>query len=369
MAKTGFYTDERSFWHCTGAQALFFPVGGWVQPPNGATGADTPDSKRRFLSLLQFSGLARSLSMPESSPATIDDLLRVHSRDYIERFKQVSDAGGGEVGFVAPFNRGAFEVALISAGLAKAAINDVLDGTLVNAYALCRPAGHHCLRDQAMGFCLLANIPIAIEAARVKHNLARVAIVDWDVHHGNGTQSIYYERADTLTISIHQDRCFPPGYSGSEERGAGPGLGFNLNIPLPAGSGHETYVAAFEQIVIPALDQYRPELIVVASGLDANSVDPLARMLLTSETYRQLTALMREAAARWCGGRLVLVHEGGYAEAYVPFCGQAIVEELSGVRTDVTDPGLEMFKLMQPGPRVLDFHREWIADLAPKLLG
>ena len=368
MAKTGFYTDERTFWHSTGAQALFFPVGGWVQPPNGATGADTPDSKRRFLNLLQFSGLARSLSMPESSPATIDDLLRVHTAGYIERFKQVSDAGGGEVGFVAPFNRGAFEVALISAGLAKAAIDAVLEGSLANAYALCRPAGHHCLRDQAMGFCLLANIPIAIEAARAKHHLARVAVVDWDVHHGNGTQSIYYERADTLTISIHQDRCFPPGYSGSEDRGLGPGLGFNLNIPLPAGSGHETYVAAFEQIVIPALDKFRPELIVVASGLDANSVDPLARMLLTSETYRRLTALMRETAARWCGGRLVLVHEGGYAEAYVPFCGQAIVEELSGVRTAVTDPGLEMFTLMQPGPRVLDFHREWLLELAPKLL-
>jgi acetoin utilization deacetylase AcuC-like enzyme len=368
MTKTGFYTDERTFWHSTGAQALFFPVGGWVQPPNGATGADTPDSKRRFLNLLQYSGLGGNLSMRGSPAATLEDLLRIHTPEYIERFKRVSDAGGGEVGLVAPFSGGAFEIALVSAGLAKAAIDDVVSGTVANSYALCRPAGHHCLADQAMGFCLLANIPIAIEAARAKHRFERVAIVDWDVHHGNGTQSIYYERADALTISIHQDRCFPPGYSGSEDLGNGAGMGFNLNIPLPAGSGHETYLAAFQQIVIPAIDKYRPDLIVIASGLDANSVDPLARMLLTSETFRSLTALMMEAAARWCRGRLAVVHEGGYAEAYVPFCGHAIVEELCGLRTDVKDPGLDMFNLMQPGPRVLEFHRRWVSELASALL-
>jgi len=368
MSNTGFFTDERTFWHSTGAQALFFPVGGWVQAPNGATGADTPDSKRRFLNLLQFSGLAKSLVMPGPNPATREDLLRVHTQGYLERFKALSDASGGEVGIVAPFSKGAFEIAQVSAGLAIAAIDDVMSGKLDNGYALCRPAGHHCLPDQAMGFCLLANIPIAVEAARARHRLDRVAIVDWDVHHGNGTQAIYYERADTLTLSVHQDRCFPPGYSGTDDRGTGPGIGFNLNIPLPAGSGHDAYLAAFRQIVIPALDRYRPDLIVIASGLDANSVDPLARMSLTSETYRELTRLMLDAARRLCGGKLVLIHEGGYAEAYVPFCGHAIVEELCGVRTDVVDPGLEMFTAMQPDARANDFQLRWIADLAATLL-
>jgi acetoin utilization deacetylase AcuC-like enzyme len=368
MNTTGFFTDERTFWHSTGAQALFFPVGGWVQAPNGATGADTPDSKRRFLNLVQFSGLAKKLVMAESNPATEEDLLRIHTPSYLERFKALSDASGGEVGIVAPFSKGAFEIAAVSAGLAIGAIDDVMSGKLDNAYALCRPAGHHCLPDQAMGFCLLANIPIAVEAARGRHRLDRVAIVDWDVHHGNGTQTIYYDRADTLTISVHQDRCFPPGYSGTTDRGAGPGSGFNLNIPLPAGSGHEAYLAAFRQIVIPALDRYRPDLIVIASGLDANSVDPLARMSLTSETYRELTRLMLDAATRLCRGKLVLIHEGGYSEAYVPFCGHAIVEELCGVRTHVVDPELGMFDLMQPDARLVDFQRSWIADLATTLL-
>jgi acetoin utilization deacetylase AcuC-like enzyme len=368
MNTTGFFTDERTFWHSTGAQALFFPVGGWVQAPNGATGADTPDSKRRFLNLLQFSGLSRKLVMADARTATREDLLRIHTLDYLERFKAASDASGGEVGIVAPFSKGAFEIAEVSAGLAISAIDDVVGGKLDNAYALCRPAGHHCQPDQAMGFCLLANIPIAVEAARTRHRLDRVAIVDWDVHHGNGTQAIYYDRADTLTISVHQDRCFPPGYTGTEDRGAGAGTGFNMNVPPPAGSGHDAYLAAFHQIVIPALDRYQPDLIVVASGLDANSVDPLARMLLTSETYRELTRLMLDAARRLCDGRLVLIHEGGYSEAYVPFCGHAIMEELSGLRADVVDPGLDMFNLMQPDARVVDFQLRWIADLAATLL-
>lgn len=361
---TSFYTDERTFWHYTGTQALFLPVGDWVQPPNSGAGADTPDSKRRFLNLVQFSGLSSNLRLAGPAPVTSEDLLRVHTPAYLQKFQQVSEAGGGEIGLVAPFGKGAFEIAQVSAGLAKAAIADVFTRRATNAYALCRPAGHHCLPDQAMGFCLLANIPIALEALRAAHGPLRVAVVDWDVHHGNGTQSIYYERSDTLTISIHQDRCFPPGYSGDDERGSGRGRGYNLNIPLPAGSGHETYLAAFQEIVIPALDRYRPDLIVIASGLDANAVDPLARMLATSQTYRELTAIMLQAADRLCGGRLAIVHEGGYAEAYVPFCGHAIVETLSGTSTRVKDPVLDMLTLMQPDSRALEFQREWVKRLA-----
>ena len=359
---THFYTDERTFWHSTGVQALFLPIGGWVQPPTGSYGADTPDSKRRILNLAQVSGLTSKVRILSAGPASEEDMCRVHTTSYIEQFRELSQKGGGELGIVAPFGMGGFEIAALSAGLAKRAVADVLSGKASNAYALCRPAGHHCLRDQAMGFCLLANIPIAIEAALAKGQASRVAIVDWDVHHGNGTQSIYYDRGDVLTISIHQDRCFPPGYGGLEDRGAGDGLGCNINIPLPAGSGHVTYVHALTEIVMPALHGFRPDIIIVASGLDANAVDPLARMLLHSESYREMTRLMMEAAAELCDGKLVVVHEGGYSEAYVPFCGHALLEELSGGRTDVVDPELEFFQLQQPGDRVIEFHKRLIAD-------
>lgn len=369
MRRTGFFSDERTFWHATGVQALFLPVGEWVQPPNGTAGADTPDSKRRLVNLMAASGLLRQLAQPAASPASIDDLCRVHPRDYIDRFKAASDAGGGDLGQLAPFSRGGFEIAQLSSGLAIAAVDAVVTGALDNAYALCRPAGHHCLANMPMGFCLLANIPIAIEAARARHGIKRVAVVDWDVHHGNGTQAIFYDRSDVLTISVHQDRCFPPGYSGADERGAGEGLGFNLNIPLPAGCGHDAYLHAFEQLVLPALDRFAPELIIVASGLDANAVDPLARMLLHSETYRTLAEMMLDAAQRLCAGKLVVVHEGGYAEAYVPFCGHALIEALAGVRTAVTDPVLDMAQAWQPDPRVIAFQKQWIDDLVVEGVG
>lgn len=367
MSRTALYQNERCFWHSTGVQALFFPLDTWVQPPTGTYGADTPDSKRRLLNLAQASGIVDSLALPKADPASREDLLRIHPAEYLDRFQAVSAAGGGDLGQLAPFSKGGYEIACISAGLAVGALDAVVAGQFANAYALCRPAGHHCLPDMPMGFCLLCNIPIAVEAARAKHGLGKVAILDWDVHHGNGTQHVYYDRADTLTISIHQDRCFPPGYSGADERGRGAGQGTNLNIPLPAGSGHETYLRAMRTIVLPALAAFRPDAIVVASGLDANAVDPLARMLLHSESFREMTRMTMEAAADLCGGRLVVVHEGGYAEAYVPFCGHAVLETLSGVRTAVEDHEMEMFSLWQPGARAQAFQDDWVDDLAKEL--
>lgn len=368
MANTAFYTHERTFWHSTGVQSLFFPLGEWVEPPEGSYGADTPSSKRRFLNLINVSGLAEDLVFPETKPATYQQLARIHTRSYLDEFRRVSDAGGGDLGHLAPFSKGGYEVACISAGLALEAVDDVLSGKFDNAYALCRPSGHHCLPDTPIAFTLLANIPIAIEAARAKHQVSRIAVVDWDVHHANGTQAIYYEDGNVLTISIHQDRCLPPGLSlglsAADARGTGAGRGANINIPLPAGSGHEAYLYAFERVVIPALHRFKPELIIVASGLDANAVDPLARMLLHSDSYRELTQMMMTAAADLCGGRLVVVHEGGYAEAYVPFCGLAIVETLAGHRTEVVDPALEIFRGWQPDTRQSAFVRQIVDEIA-----
>jgi acetoin utilization deacetylase AcuC-like enzyme len=359
MSKTAFFTDERTFWHTGGTHALFFPVGGWVQPPSASGYAESPDTKRRLLSLIQTSGLMDSLQMCTARGATEEDMSRIHPRSYLDRFKAMSDANGGDLGDLAPFGKGSYEIAAVSAGLAMSAIDAVLTGQAKNAFSLSRPPGHHCLPDKPMGFCLLANIPIAIEAARAKHKVERVAVVDWDVHHGNGTQSIYYEDPNTLTISLHQEHCFPPGYSGAADRGAGAGLGANVNVPLLPGGGHDAYLYA--------LDSFKPDLIVIASGLDANAVDPLARMMLYSESYRVMTQIMLDAAERLCKGRLVVVHEGGYSEAYVPFCGHVIVEALAGIRTKVEDPMLDMAVAWQPNPRFVAFQRQLIDEMASAL--
>ena len=190
MKQTAFFTDERTFWHTGGIQSLVLPVGGWIQPPSAGGFAESPDSKRRLLSLLQVSGMADKLDMRSAEPASREDLLRIHPASYLDEFKRVSDTTGGDLGVSAPFGVGSYEIAALSAGLAKAAVDAVLSGTARNAFSLSRPPGHHCLPDTPMGFCLLANIPIAIQAARAKHGVKRVAVVDWDVHHGNGTQAI-----------------------------------------------------------------------------------------------------------------------------------------------------------------------------------
>eukprot|EP01126_Amoeba_proteus_P013883 TRINITY_DN15981_c0_g1_i1.p1 TRINITY_DN15981_c0_g1~~TRINITY_DN15981_c0_g1_i1.p1 ORF type:complete len:274 (+),score=42.81 TRINITY_DN15981_c0_g1_i1:400-1221(+) len=268
----------------------------------------------------------------------------------------------------APFSRGSYEIAKLSAGLVKTALEHILKGEFTNAFCLSRPPGHHAKRDFPMGFCHLANIAIAIEAAKANHNLGRVAVVDWDVHHGNGTQDIYYTRPDVLAISIHQENCYP-FFSGSvEERGEGPGKGYNLNIPLPPGCGHYAYLHAMETIVLPALRTYQPEFVVVASGLDANGLDPLARMLLSSDSYRIMTQKIIDFVNSQ-GAKLLVVHEGGYSEAYVPFCGHALVETLCGESTNVEDPFLPIIVAQQPTEKVLKFQCSFIDDLAEKLLG
>lgn len=366
---TALFTDERCFWHTTGESALILPVGGWIQPPAGAGHAESPETKRRLRNLVEVSGLARQLALCSAEPVTRADMERVHAPDYLDRFQAVSDAGGGQVGENAPFGRGSFEIAALSAGLVAAAVEAVWTGAHENAYALSRPPGHHCLPDRAMGFCLLANIPIALERLRARHGALRAVVLDWDVHHGNGTEAIYRHRADTLTISIHQEACYPPGTGQADDRGTGAGRGANLNVPLLPGGGHQAYLDAMDLLVEPAIRAFRPEIIVVASGLDANGVDPLARMLAHAGTFRAMTARVKALARELCGGRLVLAHEGGYAEVEVPFCGLAILEELAGYRTPVEDPLEPLIVAQQPPADMVAFQRARLKAQAQAVFG
>ncbi|MCV2869731.1 class II histone deacetylase [Defluviimonas sp. WL0002] len=366
---TGFYYDERCMWHSQGEHALYLPVGGFVEPPANGTHVESGFIKRRFRNLVEVSGLMAHLDLHSAPPATRADLERVHPASYLDRFKMMSDAGGGDMGEDARFSPGGYEIAALAAGLAMRGIADVMSGKVSNAYVLARPPGHHCLPDRGMGFCLMANIPVALEAMRAAYGPARVAVVDWDVHHGNGTEAIYYDRDDTLTISLHQEACYPIDSGRVDDRGKGAGAGFNLNVPLLPGGGHRAYLDAMEVLVVPALRAFRPDLIVVASGLDASGVDPLARMLAHSDTFREMTRILMAEAGALCGGRLVAVHEGGYSEIAVPFCGLAIVEELSGHRTGVEDPLLATLIGNQPAPDMADFQRARLEAQARKVFG
>ncbi|MEM1351046.1 MAG: class II histone deacetylase [Pseudomonadota bacterium] len=364
---TGFFWDEKCFWHAGGNYAFTLPIGGFVQPLNGTGLPETQEAKRRLKNLMDVSGLSDDLICQSAAPASRENLLLVHPASYLDEFKRLSDAGGGELGRRTPFATGGYEIAALSAGLVIGAVDAVARGTLGNAYALSRPPGHHCLPDFPNGFCLLANIAIAIEVARARTLLGRVAVVDWDVHHGNGTEAIFYDRDDVLTISLHQEGNYPLDTGAIEDRGRGTGLGYNLNLPLPAGSGHNAYLHAMDQIVLPQIDIFQPDMIIVACGFDAGATDPLARMLATTETFRQMTLRLKSAAAQHCEGRLVLAHEGGYSEVYSPFCGHATIEALSGSEKHVPDPLADALKVRQPSPRFDAFLKGEIDHLAAQL--
>ncbi|WP_099826161.1 class II histone deacetylase [Oceaniglobus indicus] len=364
---TGFFWDERCFWHGGGNYAQYLPVGGLVQPMAAGGLPESPETKRRLKNMMQVTGLWDELATQSAPEATREQLLRVHPTSFLDEFKRISDSGGGEIGIRTPFGPGGFEIASLSAGLATAALAQVLDGTLSNAYALSRPPGHHCLPERPNGFCLLANIAIAIEDAFAKGKAKRIAVLDWDVHHGNGTEAIFYDRDDVLTISIHQDRNYPQDTGFFDDRGRGKGEGFNLNIPLPAGTGHKGYLEAFDRLVAPALRAYAPDAIVVACGFDAALMDPLARMMATAETFRAMTERTMDLADDLCDGKVVLVHEGGYSEFYVPFCGHATIQQLARSTTEAVDPVAENFMIRQPDARFDAYFSGIIDDMVAAL--
>ena len=364
LTRTGFVFEELYLWHDTGSSAGVMPAGLTLEPGQHF---ENPESKRRFHNLLDMSGLLDRLVRVRAEPVDEDYLAQFHTRDYIQRLKALSAASGGDAGALTPFGKGSFEIAQLAAGGTLQAVKATLDGAVRNAYALVRPPGHHAERDRGRGFCLFGNIALAVMHARSRLGVGRVAIVDWDVHHGNGTEQAFYDERDVLTVSVHQDRLFPRDTGGLSSNGAGRGVGYNLNLPLPPGCGVGAYVAAFERVVIPALYRFKPELIVVASGLDAGGLDPLGRMMMHSDGYRSLTQLLMAAAADLCAGRLVLSHEGGYSPWHAPYCGLAIMEELSGVRTAIADPFLPMIR--DWAQQELQPHQSQAIDAAAALLG
>ncbi len=334
---TGWVWHERYAWHdarglmdSVGPQALFEPE------PSLESG----NTKRRFRNLVDVSGLLAQLTCVAPRSASEDELAMVHSRSYIDRVRRQSRGDGGDAGNSSPFGRGTYEIAALAAGGCMAAAESVLDETVANAYALVRPPGHHAGPGGGWGYCVFSNVALTALHLRRVHGLERVAIVDWDVHHGNGSQAVFWSDPSVLTVSLHQEDLFPPGSGTVEEIGAGDGAGANINVPLPAGSGRAAYLHALDRAVLPALARFRPDFILVACGLDASMNDPLGRMNLTSECFGLMTERMKQAAAALCRGRLVMCQEGGYSSAYVPYCGLAIVECLAAISTGVADPWL-----------------------------
>jgi acetoin utilization deacetylase AcuC-like enzyme len=341
MHRTGFVFDERYLRHDTGAQSTVrMRIGSFETSPEGHP--SSTGITRRIKEFLDGSGLTAMMHPIPARAASEDELAVYHTREYIAGIRAHVEGGPmqgawGEIESDTPLSPGSFDAATYAAGGSISGVQAIMQGEVRNAYALLRPPGHHAMSNRAMGFCIFNNAVVAAHYARTASGLERMMIVDWDVHHGNGTQDAFYADPGVLFVSLHQHNWYPRLSGELEQVGSGAGAGYTVNIPLPAGTGDRGYRAAFEQLVIPIGLQYRPQLIIISAGQDANWLDPLAQNMLTMAGFRTISTLMLALAEETCDGRLLMLQEGGYSLAYVPYCTVAAVEPLLGVDLGLVD--------------------------------
>ena len=305
---------------------------------------ESSETKRRFHNLLLVSGLYDDLvHLKVVLPASTEQIGLVHTERYINEVRDKSGrVEGGFAGEEVTFTQFGYDIAALAVGGVLKAVNSVMSGEVHAAYALVRPPGHHALPDCGMGFCIFNNIAIATKYLLHVHprEVKKIAIVDYDVHHGNGTQDVFEECDNVLFISIHQDGNYPADSGKANDMGKSQGIGTTVNISLPPGSGKGAYEYAFEKVVLPKIQGFDPDFILVSSGFDASYADPLSAMILSSSDFRFMASSLVAAAERMCQGKIVFVHEGGYSEIYVPFCGVAVIEALLQSDDKIEDPFL-----------------------------
>ncbi len=293
---------------------------------------ERPGRLQAIVGHLRAVGLWDRLDHLRFGPATTEPVCAVHDPAHVEVVRRACEKGAGYLDpdtYVVPES---FEVALLAAGGAMAAVDAVLAGEVDNAFCLLRPPGHHALRDRAMGFCLFNNIAITARHAQRAHGVERILIVDFDVHHGNGTQAAFWEDDCVFYVSLHQWPHFP-GTGRRDEVGSGPGTGFTRNFPFPAGAPEEAWLEVFSRDLPAIADDFRPDLVLVSAGFDAHRDDPLAHQNLTTAGYAAIGASLAGIASRHCRGRAVVVLEGGYHPRALAEGVEAVVLALLGAAT------------------------------------
>jgi acetoin utilization deacetylase AcuC-like enzyme len=266
------------------------------------------------------------------NPAPREALERVHTPAYVADLLRLRGRSA-DLDPDTTVSPGSIDAALLAAGAAIDAVDALMTGAASSAFALVRPPGHHAEPARAMGFCLFNNIAVAAAHAKARHGCRRILIVDWDVHHGNGTQAAFYADPSVLYFSTHQSP-FYPGTGGPEEIGEGEGKGFTINVPLPAGLGDGDYVAVFSLVLGPIAGSFAPDLVLVSAGVDAHRADPLGEMRLTEAGFAHLCGGVLKIAQHHAGGRVALILEGGYDLRALPACVRACANVLAGARTE-----------------------------------
>ena len=297
------------------------------------TGKTHPERKERLISIinrLQENGLLIRLALINPVPAAPEWISLVHSPEYIAEVEKSCKEGKQYLHSKdTVISKDSYVTACLAAGGVLCAIDAVMGGEVKNAFCAVRPPGHHASRDKAMGFCIFNNVAIGTKYIQQKYRLAKVLIVDFDVHHGNGTQDIFYEDPSVLYFSVHRSP-FYPGTGNANETGAGKGYGYKVNVPLAKGAGDREYIEAFSEIFKPRALAFQPDFILVSAGFDAHKDDPLGGMNVSPEGYAAITGIIKEVAEKCCGGRLVSVLEGGYDLDGLAASAEAHISALTG---------------------------------------
>ena len=302
------------------------------------TGQHVENARRleAVISYLEQTGLSQQLMLIKPRAASIEELSLVHHERYISYIQDVAQKGGGWLDADTVMSPDSYEAAIHAAGGGIKATEVVIGGEVDSAFALVRPPGHHATSERAMGFCLFNNVAIAAKYALAEYKLERILIIDFDVHHGNGTQAAFYDNPNVLYISTHQ-YPFYPGTGSLEEVGSGAGKGTTINIPLPAGCGDAEYRQVFEQIVVPAASRFSPRFILVSAGYDLHWVDNIALMQVSTTGFAQMVRIIKGLADELCWGHLVFCLEGGYHLRALSSSVRATFDVLLG-NTNIEDP-------------------------------
>lgn len=317
MVKTGIVYHENYLKHDTG---------------------DHPESKMRLIAirmLLEETEALEKLTDIHPKKATIDQIRYVHRSSYIEELRSRCQKGIDRLNLDTIISLDSYDVALLAAGGVLSAVDRVIK-ELDNAFVLARPPGHHAESDRGGGFCLFNNIAIATRHVQLCHHLDKVLIIDWDVHHGNGTQNIFYDDPSVLYFSTHQSPLYP-GTGAIEEVGVGDGEGFTVNVPLPVGTGDRGYIYVFNEVLAPIATEFKPDFILISAGADAHFADPLGGMYLTAKGFGLLTNMVKMIASHACKGRIVAALEGGYDLTGLSYSILSILNSLGDLNIDMKE--------------------------------
>ncbi|MCF6147915.1 MAG: histone deacetylase [Candidatus Kuenenia sp.] len=294
------------------------------------TGIGHPENARRVentIRYLESNSFLNLLTIKKPRAASQEEISLIHPKTYIQTIKQIADSGGGWLDGDTAVSDASYNVALYSAGAALTAIDLIMEGTVKNAFCLVRPPGHHATPKRGMGFCLFNNVAIAAKYIQTNYKRERILIIDWDVHHGNGTQDAFYDDPTVMYFSMHR-YPFYPGTGAKDEKGDGEGKGFNINIPLPLDTKPEKYIELFSEIISGSVNKFAPEFIILSSGFDTYKRDPIGGLNLKIEDFHTLTQIVMEAAEKHCDGMLLSCLEGGYNLTDIPLCVEAHLKGL-----------------------------------------